>query len=101
MTGSWTSDEIEERFGRLAHELRIEVLRELWTAEDESLSFSELFDRVDERDSGKFSYHLDRLVPEFVRQADTGYVLTFAGRRTIGAIVSGSFTASNDLEIGS
>jgi RNase P subunit RPR2 len=93
--------ELDDLFGSVANELRIEILLALWDEYDDPLSFSELQSRVDVRDSGKFNYHLNVLVPEFVRKVDAGYVLTHAGQQTIGAAVSGSFTAADDIDVDS
>lgn len=92
------ASELEDVFELLAHELRLEIVQRLWEAESDALSFSDLFERVDTRDSGKFSYHLDRLTPEFVRAVDGDYALTFAGRDVIGAVLSGRYTAVDRLE---
>ncbi|APW97193.1 transcriptional regulator [Halobiforma lacisalsi AJ5] len=92
------ASELEDVFELLAHELRLEILQRLWEAESDTLAFSDLFKQVDTRDSGKFSYHLDRLTPAFVRTADSGYALTFAGRDVIGAVLSGRYTAADRLE---
>ena len=68
----------------LASEIRIGVLRELADA-DRPLSFSELRERVDVRDSGKFNYHLNRLQSYFVRRSEGGYELHHAGSRIVAA----------------
>lgn len=56
------------------------------------MPFSDLLDSIDVRDSGQFNYHLGKLVPQFVRTAEDGYELTFAGEQVIGAAVSGVYT---------
>lgn len=82
----------EEAFATLGNELRIQILKALWAAPDEPVSFSTLRKLAGTPDSGQFNYHLRRLVGRFIRQTDAGYELTFAGRRVIGAIVSGTYT---------
>lgn len=68
----------------LADETRIAILRALADA-DEPLSFSRLRERADVRDSGRFSYHLQRLCEYFVRETPEGYELGHAGARLIDA----------------
>lgn len=98
--------DIGEVFGTVANDLRFEILRTLWEThtehpeavdrpEHEPVSFSRLRERVGVRDSGRFNYHLNELVPRFVRKEDNGYVLTHAGTQTIGTAVSGVYTDSN------
>jgi hypothetical protein len=88
-------DDLEAAFSLVANELRFQILQALWEAQrtDElPVPFSELFDSVEVGDSGQFNYHLDKLVPRFVRDADDGYELTFAGEQVIGAAASGVYT---------
>ena len=101
---------LDDAFGTVASETRIAILRALWddhTANPEELdgprpepvAFSTLRERVGLADSGRFNYHLDQLVPEFVQQREGGYVLTHAGASVVGAAVSGVYTDTDaDLE---
>jgi hypothetical protein len=88
----------QEAFGLFSHELRLEILLALWEAPGYSLRFSELQETVDERDSGKFSYHLSKLEYQFVRKIDDQYVLQYAGHRVIDAVRSGVFHESPTVE---
>lgn len=98
--------EVDDVFGRVADETRLDILRALWEARREAdrterhgLPFSTLRERVGVGDSGRFNYHLDQLVPEFVRSDDDGYTLTDAGARIIGAAVSGVYaTPETELD---
>lgn len=82
----------EEAFALLGNETRVAIIRVLGEASGESLSFSELRERVGTRDSGQFNYHLDQLVETFLQRTDDGrYKLAYAGRRVVGAIHSGDF----------
>jgi DNA-binding transcriptional ArsR family regulator len=94
--------DLDEVFGAVADETRIAILRALWeahTAAPEELDgpeatpvpFSELRERVGVADSGRFNYHLDQLVPEFVHDREEGYALTHAGAQVVGAAVSGVY----------
>jgi rRNA maturation protein Nop10 len=71
-------------FELLADETRFDILAALAQAPYEefegSLTFSELWRRTDVDDSGRFNYHLERLVGPFVRDTAEGYELTHLGR---------------------
>lgn len=49
----------------------------------ESLSFTELRERVGVRQGAQFNYHLDKLVGHFVTKTDGGYSLRPTGHRVI------------------
>ncbi|MFB6071953.1 MAG: winged helix-turn-helix domain-containing protein [Halobacterium sp.] len=87
----------EAAFGLLANDLRVSMLRALGDAR-EPVSFSELRERVGERDSGKFNYHLGKLVGQFATREDDGYALSLVGRQVYGAILSGAYTADATVE---
>lgn len=57
----------------LGNETRVAILRELWAAPDEELSFSELRHRAGDPDSGQFNYHLGELVGPLVERTEEGY----------------------------
>lgn len=66
-----------EAFKQLGNETRLAILLVLWDgyepfASDSSLTFSELYDRVEVADSGNFPYHLDQLTGHFVEETDAG-----------------------------
>lgn len=90
-----------DAFGAIGNEHRVAILRALmdaYQADATPLSYSALLDRVDLRDSGKFNYHLQRLVGRFVSGTDDGYALTYAGRTVVSAIASGTLHESVDLD---
>lgn len=87
----------DDAFSVLGNETRIQILQILGEAE-EPLSFTELFDGVDERDSGNFTYHLNKLSGHFISGSSEGYDLTQAGSRVIEAILSGAVTEVPVLE---
>lgn len=90
-----------EAFQTLASEVRIAVLVELLAAEragEQPLPFSQLQSAAGSDSSAGFAYHLRQLSEHFVRQHDSGYVLTDAGRRAAEAVVSGTFTGGGDPE---
>lgn len=84
----------EEAFQLFSHELRLEILFALWEAPGFALPFSEIQSAVDERDSGKFTYHLEQLTGQFISEIEGQYVLQYAGHRVIDAIQSGVFHTS-------
>lgn len=78
----------DDAFAVLGNGTRMEILRALADADD-SLSFSELRDRVGVSDSGRFNYHLDKLDGHFVTDTSDGYQLQNAGKRVNKAVLSG------------
>lgn len=86
--------ELVEAFKLLGNETRLAVMLALWEARtprgDDAVSFSDLYDRVGVRDSGQFSYHLDKLTPRFVEQVDDGYELTESGFTIVQAVIAGT-----------
>lgn len=87
------SDDPAEAFAALSDPTRVTVLRTLWEADD-PLSFSDLQEAVGMRDSGQFNYHLGRLRGRFVTNDEAGYRLRVAGRRVVGALLSGAYTSA-------
>lgn len=87
-----------EAFSLIGDETRVKILEALWNAEESSLRFSTLYDRVPIDTSPQFNYHLNRLTGQFVRKTDAGYELRTAGENVVRAIVAGSFTAHPCLE---
>ena len=63
----------EEGFSLLGHGTRIGIIRALWRAGNDAVSFSELRERADVTDSGQFNYHLGELVGTFLRREGEGY----------------------------
>lgn len=90
--------EPDEMFALLADDTRLAIINALWEVEEHTASFSTLREHVGLRDSGKFNYHLDRLVDAFVVKTPEGYRLTEAGHRVIGTIEAGAYTAEADIE---
>jgi len=87
----------DEAFAVLGNETRLSILRGLAGA-DETLSFSDLYDRVDVDDTGQFNYHLGELTGHFVRKQGDGYVLARPGRRIVEAVLSGAVTEEPEME---
>lgn len=88
----------EDVFGLLADDMRVEILRQLGETLEETVSFSDLRERVGVSDSAHFNYHLKQLRGSFVRKTDDGYGLTHAGRHIVGAIHAGTYTAAATVD---
>ncbi|MFD1512954.1 winged helix-turn-helix domain-containing protein [Halomarina rubra] len=63
------------------------------SSDDATLSFSALRERVGVADSGRFNYHLGKLVDRFVEKTDGGYRLSYAGQQVVGAALAGTYSA--------
>ncbi|MHB9288697.1 ArsR family transcriptional regulator [Halobacteriales archaeon Cl-PHB] len=87
-----------DAFGALADDTRVDVLRALWEADDQTAPFSDLREAVGMRDSGQFNYHLGKLTGQFVRKTDDGYELSHAGRHVVGSLLAGSYTMTGDID---
>lgn len=92
-----------DAFKLLSNETRLGILLALWEAydphvEDNSLPYSAMFDRVNVRDSGHFSYHLNKLVDHYVEETDGGYQLRNAGLKIVQTVISGAGLEEGTLE---
>jgi len=75
----------EEAYALLADGTRVAIVRALGES-DGPRSFTALRERVGIRDSGRFNYHLQRLVGTFVERTECGYVLTEDGERVADSL---------------
>jgi len=78
-----------EAFGALADEDRIGILLALW--QSGSLSFVALQRSTGFEDSGRFNYHLNKLVDQFVTKADDDYRLTPVGAKAVDLLLDARF----------
>lgn len=95
------NDNTADAFGAVGNEHRVAILQALMAAYQNGetpVSYSDLLDRIDIRDSGQFNYHLQKLVGRFVSESADGYALTYAGRTVVSAIASGTLDQSSMLE---
>jgi DNA-binding transcriptional ArsR family regulator len=96
--------EATETFALLADETRLAILLVLWEAyepytEDKTMSFSELYERVEYDSPGNFSYHLEKLEDQFIRQTDDGgYELRITGLKLVQTLIAGSGVKDKILE---
>lgn len=94
---------LEEAAQIIGNETRIRILLKLGRAWDderrirEHLSYTELKERVDVRNSGRFNYHLEKLVGPFVDRSKEEYQLNTPGRKLYWTIVSGTLTDRADV----
>ncbi|QLD86591.1 helix-turn-helix transcriptional regulator [Natronomonas halophila] len=88
-----------DAFSLLGDSLRLDIIRVLWEAgRGNAVPFSDLYDRVDVSDTGKFNYHRQQLVPHYVRKSEDGYRLTQAGERVARAVNAGIYTENTEME---
>lgn len=92
-----------DAFSVLSNETRLLTLLSLWEAydpfaDDNTIQFSDLYDRVDVDDTGNFNYHLDKLSDRFVTRSDSGYELSSAGLALVQAVIAGSSIRSLEQE---
>ena len=83
-----------EVFATLGNDTRVDILRALLElgADEEAVSFTDLFERVDIDDSANFNYHLRQLTGHFVKRSDDGYEFRYPGRKVVSAIFTGTLT---------
>jgi hypothetical protein len=91
-----------DAFQRVSDETRLAILLALWEAyepfaDDKTLSFSELFDRVSYDTSGNFNYHLEKMEGHFVESTSDGYRLKQAGHRIVRAVIAGTGLVDDTL----
>ena len=100
MSESLVKEEVppEKAFAALSDSTRIAILRALWEAKDHTATFSELRTAVEMNDSGRFNYHLSKLLGRFVARTDDGYRLRLAGTHVVGALLSGAYTQTGSTE---
>lgn len=89
-----------DAFALLSNEVRIDVLRALFRTDDPQ-SYADLREAVAYGGSGNFNYHLRKLVGQFVRKTDEGYVLAPAGDRVIRMVVAETLTGGGRGETAS
>jgi len=84
-----------EAFALVGHEHRVDILRSLLFASREfdeyPTPFARLQDLTDIEVSSQFSYHLDALTGQFVRQTEEGYELRYAGWEIATSILAGTY----------
>lgn len=92
-----------DAFKLLSNETRLGILLALWEAydphaEDNSVSYSAIFDRINVRDSGQFTYHLNKLVGQYIEQTSGGYKLRNSGLKIVQTVISGAGLEEETLD---
>jgi DNA-binding transcriptional ArsR family regulator len=85
-------------FALLGDETRVAILEALAGHSSDPLSFAELRERTGVDDSGRFNYHLGKLVGRFVEKTEAGYHLTYAGSRVVGAVYEGTYAEGDEMD---
>ena len=67
------------------------ALQDAYREGERSLGYADLQRRVGVEDSGRFNYHLTKLLGRFVAKDEGAYRLTYAGRKVASAIAAGTF----------
>lgn len=94
-------------FSLLADDTRVRIIQELGraTATPETgiprLSYADLKSRVEIRDSGRFNYHLKKLVGNYVAKEADGYRLRWPGMVLYRTLVAGLLTDETEPTIDS
>lgn len=86
-----------EAFKLLADETRVAILLALWEeydphADDNTVSFSRILDRLNYDDPGNLRYHLEKLRGQFVQQQaeGEGYELRETGMKLVRTVIAGA-----------
>ncbi|MFC6785627.1 winged helix-turn-helix domain-containing protein [Halobaculum halobium] len=91
----------EDSFAVVGNETRLSILRVLHERasigdrSEYSVPFTELREAVGEPDSGKFSYHLNQLLGEFVEKRPEGYAIRYPGKELVRTVESGAVEAAS------
>lgn len=88
----------DRAFWLLSDRTRLDILRAVWAAGGEALSFSDIRDRLGSPNSGQFNYHLNKLAGTYLSKVDGGYELSPAGREVVRAVLAGTLTEQPELE---
>ena len=88
----------DRAFWLLGDQMRTAILRAVWESSEETITFSEIREQIGSPDSGKFNYHLNKLVGHFLSKGDGGYSLTQAGREVVRAVMAGTITNHAEIE---
>jgi len=99
MDGERTAADV---FRLLSDQTRLDVLRTVARAQHEgsgpgTLSFSDIYDRVDVANTSKLSYHLGELTGTFLRKQDGTYAFTHAGERLVRFVLAENYAAPDDV----
>ena len=100
------STEPADAFARLGNETRLSILDVLHDRlsvgdrSDYTVTYTELREAVGEEDSGKFGYHLNQLLGEFVEKRPGGYAIQYPGKELVRTVESGAVEPASSGESG-
>lgn len=105
VTDSEASDEhVTDAFALLGHETRLNILLAIWEAHDlhandNTVVFSQILERVGHDDPGNLRYHIEKLEGQFVRQHTErgGYELRIPGQKLVQAVIAGAGVRNETL----
>ncbi|SER40740.1 ArsR/SmtB family transcription factor [Natrinema salaciae] len=95
---------VVDAISSLGNAHRLQILLALDNADREhqeswyTMSFTELYNAVDVGSSSQFSYHLDRLVDQFVSETPDGYRLTYSGHKIVRTVLSEVYESTSTFE---
>ena len=98
MDAEEASADPDRAFWLLIDGTRLDILRAVWAADADVLSFSEIRERVGNPNSGQFNYHLNKLAGPYLSKGEGGYRLSPAGREVVRAVHAGSLTEQPRLD---
>lgn len=102
--GDQIDQDVVDAISSLGNAHRLQILMALDNVEQEhqepwhTMSFTELYNAMDVDSTSQFSYHLDRLVGQFVRETSDGYRLTYSGHKIVRTIVSDVYESTSTFE---
>lgn len=88
----------DRAFWLLSDETRVAILRAVWESSADTVSFTEIRERIGNPNSGHFNYYIDKLTGHFLSKGEDGYALTQAGREVVRAVLAGSLTERPRME---
>lgn len=100
MSADAGSTAADHAFWLLSDPMRIDILRTVWAADAEQVSFTDIRAGVGKPDGGRFNYHIDKLRGHFLVQDEEGYRLTQSGIEVIRAVLAGTITQHPEFEAG-
>ncbi|WP_136601244.1 DUF7351 domain-containing protein [Salinigranum halophilum] len=87
----------DEAFWLLGDQMRTAILQTVSESSEATNTFSEIRERIGSPDSGKFNYHLNKLVGHFLSRSEEGYKLTQSGREVVRAVMAGTITQHAEI----
>lgn len=96
--------DVIDAISSLGNTHRLQILLALDNIEQEhqkprhTMTFSELYEAVDIDSTSRFSYHLKKLLDQFITETPDGYRLTYSGNKIARVILSGIYQSAATFE---